>query len=357
MAQLVGVSRQTIYAIEADNYIPNTAVGLRLAKALTARVEDLFSLSEAEEAESRSENVTLLPSLEDLNSGDELHPGQPVQLCEVNGRLIGVSAAPPHWSLRASDAVISRRTAILEKAEVHPHARSINVRDRLLLAGCDPAMAILAHHLGQTGIELVLLHQNSSRSLSLLKRNHVHIAGTHLRPQTSGEPNISAIQKLFPAGSAVAISFARWEEGLVTARGNPKHIKGVEDLARRNITFINRELGSGSRLLLDRHLNRLKLDANRVRGYNRTAPGHLAAVWAVKTGASDCCIATEASARVVGLNFIPLEASRYDFVMRERDLKVRAMQALLDVMNRSSFRLELNKIGGYDTTVTGTQVL
>ena len=348
---MVGVSRQTVYAIERGSYIPNTTVGLRLARALAVRVEDLFSLPDPLKSERQSENVTLLPSWQ------APHPGQPVQLCDVDGHLVASPAALPSWYLPASDAVIAGRPPVRNKAKVRLHEPEANFSNRLLLAGCDPAMAVLARYLQPAGIELVLVHQNSSQSLSLLKRGHVHIAGTHLRSEITGESNVSAIGKLFPADSVAAISFAAWEEGLVVANGNPKHIKGVADLARKSVTFVNREPGAGSRFVLDTHLKRLQLDSTHIRGYDRTAPGHLAAAWEIKAGAADCCVATKAAARVFGLDFIPLETSRYDLVVRKRHLKLPSIQALFDVMNRLSFRLELNNVGGYNTAVTGGRIL
>jgi molybdate-binding protein/DNA-binding XRE family transcriptional regulator len=351
LARMVGVSRQTIYAIEGESYIPNTAVGLRLARALAVSVEDLFSLPEPQKPERRSESVTLLPSFGDLQ------PGQPVQLCDIDGHLVAAPSAPPSWYLPASDAVIAGRSPVRTKAKVQLHEPETDFRNRLLLAGCDPAMAVVARYLQPAGIELVLVHKNSSQSLSLLKRGHVHIAGTHLRDETTGESNLSAIHEMFPADSVAAISFAVWEEGLVVANGNPKHIKSVQDLARKTVTFLNREPGAGSRFILDTHLKRLKLDPKRVRGYHRTAPGHLAAGWEVKRGAADCCMATQAAARVFGLSFIPLETSRYDLVVRKQNLTLPGIQALCDVINRLSFRRELNSIGGYNTAATGARIL
>jgi putative molybdopterin biosynthesis protein len=350
LARMAGVGRQTIYAMEAGSYIPNTAVGLRLGRALGVSVEELFSLK-ASESKRSSENVTLLPS-----SG-VLHRGQPVQLCDIDGDLVAAPAAPMTWCLPASDAVISGRSPVRSKAKLHLHEPDKDFRNRLLLAGCDPAMAVLARYLQPTGIDLVLVHENSSNSLSLLKRGYVHIAGTHLRDETTGESNLSAINNLFPADSVAAISFAAWEEGLVVASGNPKHIEGVQDLARKTVTFLNREPGAGSRFLLDTHLKRLKLDPKRVRGYDRTAPGHLAAAWEVKRGAADCCLATQGAARVFGLDFIPLETSRYDLVLRRQHLNLPGIQALFDTINRLSFRLELNSVGGYNTAVTGGRIL
>jgi putative molybdopterin biosynthesis protein len=348
---MAGVSRPTIYAMEAGSYIPNTAVGLRLARALGVSVEDLFSLRERPESKRPSEDVTLLPSL------GVLHRGQPVQLCDVDGHLVAAPAIPASWCLPASDAVISAPSPVGSKAKVHLHEPDKDFRNRLLLAGCDPAMAVLARYLQLAGIDLILVHENSSQSLSLLKRGHVHIAGTHLRDETTGESNVSAIKNLFPADSVAAISFAAWEEGLVVANGNPKHIEGVQDLARKSITCLNREPGAGSRFLLDTHVKRLRLDPKRICGYDRTAQGHLAAAWEVKTGAADCCVATQAAARVFGLDFIPLETSRYDLVVRRQHLNLPSMQALFDTINRFSFRAELNSIAGYNTTPTGARIL
>jgi molybdate-binding protein len=153
------------------------------------------------------------------------------------------------------------------------------------------------------------------------------------------------------------ISFAVWEEGIVTARGNPKGIGGIEDLCRKGVRIVNREKGAGSRLLLDSHLERLKLDARKVAGYQNLASGHLPAAWQVRTGAADCCIATRACARLFGLGFIPLVSERYDLAIRRRHLDLPSVQALLDMLNRSSFRRELESMGGYDTRTAGQRML
>jgi len=185
----------------------------------------------------------------------------------------------------------------------------------------------------------------------------VHIAGTHLRDASTGESNVAAVTGLFVRASIAVISFATWQEGLITPHGNPKHIYAVDDLARKDVAFVNREPGSGSRLLLDTYLARFKLSAKRVRGYQRLAFGHMAAAWQVKTGAADCCLATACAARVLGLHFVPLESARYDLVMRKHQLDSPTVQALLNTISLSSFRRELNVTGGYDTTVAGERVI
>jgi molybdate-binding protein/DNA-binding XRE family transcriptional regulator len=345
LAGLAGISRQTIYAIESGSYIPNTAVALRLARALSVSMEDLFSLQDpvATPAE-LSAKAVLLPLAE------EFQPGQPVRLCQVGERSVAVALPPVSFFLPDSDAVVASRGPVRRAAAIQPHRPPPEIcQNRLLMAGCDPAITLLARHLRPAGIELVAIHQNSSQALALLKAGHVHIAGTHL-----GEEAVTA---QFASGSAAVFAFAFWQEGLLLAPGNPKGIAGVQDLTRRNVTFINREKGSGSRLVFDAQLKKLGIRPSSVRGYGKTAPGHLPAACAVASRMADCCLATLSAARLFKLLFIPLQATRYDLVLRKRDLALPAMQCLLDVLTRGSFQNTLANTAGYDVGVSGSRVL
>ena len=153
------------------------------------------------------------------------------------------------------------------------------------------------------------------------------------------------------------ISFAVWEQGILTARGNPKTIRGVEDFVRKDVLIVNREKGAGARQLLDDALQRLKIEPRKVRGYEQTAPGHLPAAWQVQANAADCCVSTRAAARLFGLGFIPLVSERYDLAIRRQHLDLPGVQTLLDTLGRSSFRRELEGLGGYDTKDAGERVL
>ena len=216
LAQTVGVSRQTIYAIEAGTYVPNTAVALRLARALDSKVEELFTLAEETPVpDFLTEQAALLPGSEPLQ------PGQPVQLCTVDNQLIASPPLPIQWYFPASDALIVNKP-VSGKATVQVFHADIDFRTRVLVAGCDPGISVLARHVRASGIELVLAHRNSSQSLSLLKEGSIHIAGTHLRDDSSGESNLPEIGRLFARDSIAVISYAIWEEGILTARANPK---------------------------------------------------------------------------------------------------------------------------------------
>jgi len=352
LARMAGVSRQTIYAMEAGTYVPNTAVALKLARVLEVRVEELFSLpGELPVPEFRLEQASLLPGMENPREG------QPVELCRVDERMVASAPSPVAWYFPASDAIVAAEPAPHGKAKLRVFDAERQFQNRVLLAGCDPAISVLARHVQTTGSELVVAHRNSSQSLELLKERYIHVAGTHLRDDASGESNLPDIARMFPRKSVAVVSFAVWEEGIVTARGNPKAIRGLEDFARPDVTIVNREAGSGSRKLLDARLRSLNIAPSQVRGYRVEAAGHLPAAWRVQTGEADGCIATRAVARLFGLGFIPLVSERYDLAIRRQHLDLPGIRALLDVLSRSQFRRELDSLGGYDTRTAGDRLL
>ncbi len=358
LAQRAGISRQTIYAIESGSYIPNTAVALRLARTLEVQVEDLFALpTDAPVVPLPTENVTLLPQSGGARAGD------PMQLCRVDRRTMAVPPSPVPWYLPTADAVLvgdageAPQTGKTPKATVQLFHHEYDLANRILVAGCDPGISVLARHLLRAGVELVAAHRNSTQALALLKQGVVHVAGTHLRDEDGRESNLPAIHDLFARNSVAVVSLAIWEEGLVVARGNPKSIRSVADFARRGVSIVNREPGAGSRRLLDAYLARLGIAAGKVTGYDRLAAGHLPASWQVRTGNADCCMATRAAARVFGLDFIPLETRRYDLTIRRPHLDYPPVAALLDTLNRAAFRRELEGLGGYDTREAGRRML
>jgi molybdate-binding protein len=222
---------------------------------------------------------------------------------------------------------------------------------RLLVAGCDPATSVLARHLGRSSVGLVTAAVNSSVALDLLKRRLAHVAGTHLKDEAS------AIRTQFPRKGVAVFTFAVWEEGLVLARGNPKGIRGVADMARAGVKLAPRETGSGSRQLLDRALQEAGIPPRAVPGYDDPpAAGHLPAAWRVYTGMADGCVATRSAARAFGLDFVPLATERYDLVIRREHLATTAVERLLDTLAQAAFRRELEALCGYDTRETGRRV-
>ena len=192
------------------------------------------------EAPAHTEAVELLPAEQ------EPQPGLPVQLCDVDDRLVAVLPAPIAWSLPPADAVLIEAGKRPGKGRVQLFQEEKQFRRRLLIAGCDPGISVLLRHLQREGVEAVVAYRNSSQSLNLLKQSLIHVAGSHLRDEATGESNLPAVRKQFPKGSVAVISYAIWQEGIVIARGNPKSIKGIADLARKDIAIVNREPGSGA---------------------------------------------------------------------------------------------------------------
>ena len=349
LARRVHVSRQTIYAIEGGTYVPNTEVALNLARELEVSIEDLFSLQEGFPKSPESLAAEVLSATAPVK-------GQPVRICQIGSRWVGIPVSATPYYMPEADGIVKRSARRDGRADLVVFARE-EAQKRLVLAGCDPATGLLARMVERiTGVEIVSAAASSKLALTWLKEGKVHIAGSHLEDPQTGEFNLPFIRTEFPEEAPLVVTFARWEEGLVLAPGNPKRIGKIEDLARKNVRFVNREPGSGSRALLDKRLEEGGIDAHRVPGYERIAYGHLAAAYCVVSREADVCLATRSAAQAFGLDFIPLHSERYDLVMRRRTADLPAAKAFLDVLQRAALRRKLEVLAGYDTAETGSLV-
>jgi molybdate-binding protein/DNA-binding XRE family transcriptional regulator len=346
----VNVSRQTIYAIEAGTYVPNTEVALHLAHELEVSVDELFSLSPGSLKSPESLTAEVL-------SASSPDIGQPVRICQVGTRWVSVPVSATPYYMPEADGIVKRSTRTNGRADLLVFAKEEASQKRLVLAGCDPASSLLSNMVERiSGIEIVSAAASSKLALAWLKQGKVHIAGSHLEDPKTGEFNMPFIRKDFPDEEIIVVTFARWEEGLVVARGNPKTIGKAEDLARKGVRFINREPGSGSRALLDKLLEKAGVEAAKVQGYKRVAFGHLAAAYAIVAGEADVCVATRSAAQTFGLDFVPIHTARYDLVMRKKTADLPTVKAFLDVLQRATLRRKLEVLAGYDTSQTGALV-
>ncbi len=353
LASAIGVSRQTIYAIEAGSYVPNAVVALKLARVLAVTVEDIFCLEdETPQAVQTTEVELLSPSSQDWIA----RPGQPLHLCRVGTRTIGVPAESSTWGLPAADALVvdsvpgpKRAT----KVKVQVLEDNYKSEKRLLLAGCDPSAPVLARYMQRQGFGLVIAYQNSSQALTLLKEGVVHVAGIHLAEGEADVSDLPIIRKMFGSQTPEIVRYALWEEGIVVATGNPKKIHGIGDLTRADVSITNREPGAGCLVLLERLLERAGINSKAVKGYDRIALGHLPAARQIREGESDCCISTRATARALGLDFIPLVRKRYDLVFRKAYAKLPQVEALIETLGHNAFRRELEALWGYDVKTAG----
>ena len=346
LARRVHVTRQTIYAIEAGTFMPNTEVALGLARELKTTVEELFSAQEG-----LRDSSGLLAT--ELLSPAAPEKGQPVRISKIGSKWVSVPVSAAPYYLPEADGVIGR-VNYGGRANLTVFDQNEAFQKRLVLAGCDPATNLLARMVERiTGVEIVTAAASSKLALGWLKEDKVHIAGSHLEDPETGEYNLPFLKHEFPGEEFRVVTFAQWEEGLVVAPANPKKIRKVEHLAGRNVRFANREPGSGSRALLDELLTSAGMRAGQIEGYHRIVNGHLAAAYMVASEEADCCLATRSAARTFGLDFVPLRFERYDLVMRKKTMELPAAQAFLDVLQKATLRRRLEVLAGYDTSHTG----
>jgi molybdate-binding protein/DNA-binding transcriptional ArsR family regulator len=203
------------------------------------------------------------------------------------------------------------------------------------------------------GLKVSTLNVGSLGGLVALHRGAAHIAGCHLIDPDTGEYNIPYVRRMLPGQEVVVVNLAYRQQGLITAAGNPKHITGLNDLLRSDVTFVNRERGSGTRVLLDLRFKEQGLDPTKTVGYEREEYTHLAVAVAVKDGKADAGLGIMAAAQTYGLDFFPLAQERYDLVIPKAYYESELLRPLLTTLRSDTFKAEVQAMGGYDTTETG----
>jgi putative molybdopterin biosynthesis protein len=192
-------------------------------------------------------------------------------------------------------------------------------------------------------------HVGSMGGLVALKKGEAHMAPTHLLDEETGLYNVPFIKKLLPDRKIVLMNLVYREQGLIVPRGNPKGVRGFEDLARQDVTYINRQRGAGTRLLLDKHLKDMGIDPSRVRGYEREEYTHMAVASAVLTGVADTGLGVLSAANALGLDFIPVAKERYDLAIPLEFLATEMLMALIGIIREDrEFREAVLSAGGYD---------
>ena len=181
----------------------------------------------------------------------------------------------------------------------------------------DNALDVLGNYLKRKYPEFTLssAHVGSMGGLLALKRGEAHLAGTHLLDEETGEYNISYIRKMLPDTKIALVNLVYRTQGFIVPKGNPKSIKGFEDLAREDVTFVNRQAGAGTRLLTDLHLKRFGVDPAKVKGYDHEEFTHMAVAAAVLSSAADTGLAVLSAAQALGLDFIAVAQERYDLAI------------------------------------------
>jgi putative molybdopterin biosynthesis protein len=220
----------------------------------------------------------------------------------------------------------------------------------------DNALDVLGNFLRKRHPEMSLssAHVGSMGGLLALKRGEAHLAGTHLLDEETGEYNVSYIKKHLPGRKTVLVNLVYREQGLLVPKGNPKGIKGFDDLRREDMVFVNRQAGAGTRLLTDLSLEKLGIDPSKVKGYHHEEFTHMAVAAAVVSGAADTGLAVLSAARALGLDFILVAKERYDLAIPQEFYDTPMMQALLAIIREDGeFRDQITGMGGYDVSEMG----
>jgi len=289
------------------------------------------------------------------------------KLGEVNGRIVATPlprGAGSITSITEADGIIRIPADTEGLRENEPVTAELlkplsELRRTIVIVGShDNTLDVLADQLkaAHGRISLSSSHVGSMGGLMAIQRGACHLAGSHLLDSEDGTYNISYIRKYLPGRAIKLVHLVHRENGLIVRRGNPKAIRGVEDLTRPEVTFINRQGGSGTRILLDYRLKQLGIEPTAINGYGTEEFTHMSVAVAVLSGSADAGLGIYAAAKALGLDFIPVVTEAYDLVIPAEHFATENIRTLLDVIVSAEFKRRVEALGGYGTQHTGQTV-
>lgn len=202
-------------------------------------------------------------------------------------------------------------------------------------------------------MDLVSAHVGSLSGIMAMQKGIIDVATTHILDEGEKIYNIPILKKYLPDRHFLVVHVAKRIQGLLTAKGNPRGIKGLEDLPRQDIRFVNRQYGSGTRILLDMMLKERGIDRQAIRGYEREESTHAATAIIVKEGIADAGLAIYPVSHIFSLDFIPLMEEEYDLVVTKEFSEDPKFVLLMELITSPEFASRLNDLGGYNTADAG----
>jgi putative molybdopterin biosynthesis protein len=233
------------------------------------------------------------------------------------------------------------------------------IENRVIMVGShDLTLDLLASHLSRKypHYSLSSMHVGSMGGLVAVKKGRAHLAGVHLFDPETGLYNAPYVKRILGETGVRLVHLVFREQGLLVAPGNPKEIRGVEDLTREGVVFVNRQRGSGTRMLVDRLLAEHEIRPESVRGYDREEFTHMAVAVAVLSESADAGVGIYSAAQALNLSFVPLTTEQYDLVIPEVFFHDKKIEAVLDVTRSETFQESVEHLGGYDVSRMGEPV-
>lgn len=288
-----------------------------------------------------------------------------VKLGKVGDRVVAASlprGAGSITTLTKADGIIripSRSEGIDmgTQVEVELLRKAAEVDRTLVVIGShDLTLDLLSDELIPYDIFLSSSHVGSLGGLLALKSKGAHFTTCHLLDEESGQYNWSYIRRYIPEIPVKVFHGVMREQGFIVPKGNPKKILGFEDLVREDVTFINRQAGAGTRVLLDYHLKKAGIDSSDIKGYHMEEYTHTSVAVAVLSGVADVGMGVLAAARALGLDFVPVATEQYDLVIPEEYIEDEKIVTLLEIMRGSLFKERIVALGGYGVERTGEEI-
>jgi putative molybdopterin biosynthesis protein len=335
LAERLGVSRQSLSAIESGGQVPSTALSLHMAALLGCRVEDLFCLD--------------TPAACSALLARSAKRTSPVMLARVDERWVAHPMPSQTW---AADGILWADGVSGEWGQIERLPTGRDTENHLLIAGCAPLLKLCAERLEQmvARIRVTWIPATSEEALSLLQAGLVHVAGAHLTRESSPTGNLQRADALDLAENARMVHLARWQQGFVLPTGNPLGVRGADDLARADLRFALRAPGAVARDLWDSL--RAEIGATQM-GEGIHAANHQEVANLVRYGRADTGIAIETVALEHALDFIPLTQESFDLFCTPSPKSPPALMQFLDLLSSGDFHREASRMPGYDCARMG----
>lgn len=246
---------------------------------------------------------------------------------------------------------MSKKPSAADAAD-SPRRREPEKRESVIISGQDVSMDLLSKQLERT-IQAAPLRKYSGSLNSLIEmyRGACDIVSLHLYDGETGQYNIPYVKRILSGEPFTLFHVVLRQAGLYVKKGNPLNIQGFQDLSRKDVRIVNREKGSGARVLLDEQLRSFGITPSDVAGYHDIVTDHLSAASQVSGGKADIGVGSQHAAHMAGTDFIPVISEQYDVVVLKQNPEL--VQSVRDILNSEEFKSQLSQLSGYDTKMTG----